>query len=141
MGVNTDRDAIIALTISYCWAVDTKAWDQLRNVFTEDATARMGSTDQSSRDEIIERIRIALSPLESSQHLVSNHQVDVDGDVASGRCYLQAQHNRPDFEGGSLWLAGGRYEDEFTRTEDGWRIRHRALTIMWHEGNRSVMGR
>jgi hypothetical protein len=29
---------------------------------------------------------------------------------------------------------GGRYEDEFVRTEAGWRIVHRTLHTMWMTG-------
>ena len=64
-------------------------------------------------------------------------QVRVDGDAATSRCYLQAQH----VVGAATFLLGGRYEDRLVRTADGWRIAHRDLITMWTTGDPSILGR
>lgn len=135
-----DRAAIVQLTIDYCWALDTGAWDDLRSVFTPDVVADLGAGGQHGIDEIIDRVSSALGPLDDSQHMVTNHQVTIDGsgDGATGRCYVQAQHVRDEAEGGSLYTVGGRYEDRFVRTDDGWRIAERHIVVMWTNGNRQV---
>ena len=71
------------------------------------------------------------------EHDGAVHQVRVDGDTATNRCYLQAQH----VVGGANYIVGGRYEDRLVRTDDGWRIAHRALIVMWTEGDPSVLRR
>jgi hypothetical protein len=89
---------------------------------------------------IEEVCRLSLEPLDSSQHMISNHQVDIEGDVAHTRCYLHAQHTKAGTPGGDNLTLGGFYTDEIVRTPDGWRIRKRALRILWQEGNPKVMG-
>lgn len=131
-----DRHAIVDVTIAYCWALDTRAWDDLDDVFLPDATADLGRP-LAGRDAIKERISSALSPLDGSQHLVATHQVRVDGDRATSRCYLQAQH----MVGEGTFMFAGRYEDRFVRTPDGWRIEHRDLARMWTAGDPSIIRR
>lgn len=139
----TDRQAIIDLTIAYCWALDTHDWEALGRVFTVDATALLATpAPLEGLDAIRERVARALTPLDDSQHVVANHQVTIDGDTATCRCYLQAQHVRRaagDAGGGENYLIGGRYEDRMVHTGDGWRIAHRELVMMWREGNPAVM--
>mgnify|MGYP003342960173 CR=1 FL=1 len=132
-----DRAAIVDLTIRYTWALDSKNWDDLDHVFRPDATAFL-TEELRGLDAIKDRVRRALSHLDESQHLVGNHQIVVDGDRASCRCYLQAQHVRRSTLGGPNFIVAGRYEDQLQRTAAGWRIARRELVIMWTEGNPSV---
>jgi hypothetical protein len=132
-----DRSAIIDLTHMYCWALDTKEWSLLDQVFTTDATAYL-IEDLTGREAIKERIDRALKPMDRTQHMVFNHQIRVDGDQALCRCYLQAQHVRKAAHGGPNFIIGGRYEDELVRTNAGWRISFRRLTAIWSDGNPAV---
>jgi hypothetical protein len=134
-----DRQALVDLTIAYSYALDDRRFDDLDDVFVPDATAELGWLLEG-RDAIKARIRDALVPLDASQHLVATHQVQLDGDRATGRCYLQAQHVRTGADGGELFMVGGRYEDRYVRTADGWRIDHRALVVLWTDGNPAVLG-
>lgn len=145
-----DRLAIVDLTIAYCWALDTHDWDALGDVFVAEATAILGSADELvGIDAIRTRCSGALSPLDASQHMVSNHQVtfhrdsdgDGDGDTATCRCYFQAQHVRRAAmsSGGANFIIAGRYEDRLVRTPSGWRIAHRELVPMWRDGNVAVV--
>jgi len=133
-----DRQAIIDVTIAYTWALDSRRFEDLRDVFAPDATAALPA-DLHGADAIIERISKALTPLDVSQHLIGNHQVRLDGDTATCRCYLQAQHVRHGVEGGENFIVAGRYEDRFVRTPVGWRIAHRSLITMWTDGNLAVI--
>jgi ketosteroid isomerase-like protein len=131
-----DERDIVAVALRYCRALDTKDWPALATVFLPDATADLSSgVDLVGLDAIVGRIRTALEHLDDSQHLVGNHEVEVDGDTATHRCYLQAQHVRRAAPGGANYLVGGRYEDRLVRTAQGWRIAHRTLTVMWTDGN------
>ena len=135
-----DERDIVALAARYCRALDTKDWPLLSEVFLPDATAELGvPTLLEGIDAIRERIRTALEYLDDSQHLVGNHEVTVDGDVGTHRCYLQAQHIREVPDGSPNYMIAGRYEDRVQRTPDGWRIAHRTLTVMWSEGNLAVV--
>lgn len=136
----TDREAIIDVTIAYCWALDGKDWDALDDVFVPEATADLGRRLEGI-DAIKARVRGALESLDDSQHMVATHQVRIDGDRATCRCYLQAQHVRRGVDGGETFMFAGRYEDQLVRTVAGWRIAHRDLVRMWTDGNPAVVGR
>ena len=134
-----DEREIRDVALRYCRALDTKDWALLGDVFAPDATGDLGSgRTLVGIDAIRGRIRNALQELDNSQHLVGNHEIAVDGDTATHRCYLQAQHIRTAATGGPNYIVAGRYEDEFARTDVGWRITHRTLTVMWTEGNVAV---
>ncbi len=132
-----DRLAIVDLTFAYCWAIDNNDYAALDQVFTPDARAELGRTCDGV-EAIKSRIAEALDPLDDSQHMVTNHQVTVDGERGTCRCYLQAQHVRQNPTGGPNLIVAGRYEDEVVRMPDGWRIAKRVLTVMWTEGNPAV---
>jgi len=135
-----DEREIIDVAVRYCWALDTRDWEALDDVFLPDATADLASgTDLVGVEAIAARCNAALGHLDSSQHIVSTHEVNIDGDTATHRCYLHAQHTRAAAEGGANYVVGGRYEDRLIRTADGWRIAHRDLVMMWTEGNLAVV--
>ena len=135
-----DEREIVALATRYCRALDTKDWTLLSEVFLPDATAQLGSPHHlEGVDAILGRIQGALGNLDDSQHLVGNHEVTVDGDAGTHRCYLQAQHIRKVAEGGPNYMVAGRYEDRLARTDAGWRIAHPTLTVMWTDGNPAVV--
>lgn len=134
-----DERAIIGLATRYCWALDTRDFADLENVFMPDAFAFLGETECDGIGAIIERVSSALTPLDASQHLIGSHSVALDGDEATHRCYLQAQHVLRGTEGGDLWLVAGMYVDRAVRTSDGWRIKHRVLTRIWTSGNPMVV--
>lgn len=134
-----DERDIVQIALRYCRALDTKNWALLDDVFIPDATAELGSPEQLVGIEAIRgRIRTTLEHLDDSQHLVGNHEVVLDGDAATHRCYLQAQHIRQAATGGPNYIVAGRYEDRLVRTAAGWRIAHRTLVVMWTDGNLAV---
>jgi hypothetical protein len=134
-----DERDIRNVAFRYCRALDTKDWALLDEVFLPDATGELGTpTTLVGIEAIRGRIRKALEHLDDSQHLVGNHEIDVTGDTATHRCYLQAQHIRAAAPGSPNYIVAGRYEDRLVRTSNGWRIAHRTLAVMWTEGNVTV---
>lgn len=137
----TDRDEIIDLAIRYTWALDTKNLEDLRNVFTPEATADLRGVQCEGVDAIIARIGGAIERLDATQHLIGNHQASTDTDVGTHRCHLQSQHVLNNTEGGDNYIVGGYYEDTVVRTDQGWRISHRLMRQTWSEGNPGVVRR
>jgi hypothetical protein len=138
---NSDRSDIIDLAVRYAWALDGKDLEELRNVFTPDATAVLRGVRCDGVDEIIARVGGAVLRLDNTQHLVGNHQVTVAGDTGTHRCQLQGQHVLAGCEGGDNFIVGGYYEDQVVRTPDGWRIAHRLMQQTWTAGNPLVTRR
>lgn len=135
-----DRQEIIDVAVRYTWALDTRDWAMLRTCFVPDAVALYGRPGRREGIESIEAAcRAALGPLDASQHIVSNFDVRIDGDHATHRCYVQAQHVRAAADGGANFIIAGSYSDDLVRTEDGWRITRRELKQLWTDGNPAVL--
>ena len=137
-----DKHAIAEVCYRYAFALDARDWTALQTCFTVDATAYYRDQNPSHGYLAIEtRIRSALAPLSSTQHLIGNVLVTLAGDEADSVCYLQAQHVRPGTDGGDTFIIAGRYLDRFVRTPDGWRIAQRRLETLWTDGNPAVTAR
>ncbi len=135
-----DRQEVVDVAVRYATALDTRDWDLLRTCFLSDATAVYEGLGECDGYAAIEDVcRTALTPLDASQHLVSNFAVTIDGDHATHSCYLQAQHVRRGAPGGPNFIMAGRYSDDLVRTEAGWRVRRREFSVLWTDGNPSVM--
>jgi SnoaL-like domain len=134
-----DRQEIIDLTVAYCYILDDRQYEQLREVFTPDAKVDYGSAVCEGVTAIIEKVRGSIHMVDATQHIVSSHRVTLDGDTASSSCQLYSQHVRKGTPEGELYTIGGRYHDELVRTPEGWRIRSRVLERLWSEGAREVV--
>jgi 3-phenylpropionate/cinnamic acid dioxygenase small subunit len=137
-----DERAIIDVCVRYATAIDDRDWERLRSCFVPDAVG-IYHADRvlTGYPAIEEAVRTAVTPLSRTQHLVANFTVVLDGDEASSRCYLHAQHVRSGIPGGETFVIAGRYSDRFVRTDDGWRIRERRLDRWWTAGNPAVTAR
>ncbi len=58
---------------------------------------------------------------------VHNHVIDLDGDEASGTCYLDLRCTR---EGESL-MGSGYYDDHYVREKGEWKFKSRKLTMCY----------
>jgi SnoaL-like domain len=134
-----DEESIRDLASRYCWVLDERRFDDLDTVFVPDATASLGRGTQTGIGEIRALLERVLVPLRVSQHLIGSHEVTVDGDRAAHRCHFQAQHVRRGVPGGDQYIVAGRYDDDCVRTDTGWRIAHRRLTVLWTSGNPAVL--
>jgi ketosteroid isomerase-like protein len=134
-----DKEAIRSLQVQYAQAIDSGAYDDLDQIFTGDA---VGDYDRAGLVEGVDAIkqlcRQALEPLTAAQHLNANHLAEVDGDTATASCYLTVHLYRENTPGGDHLRMGGRYDDQLVRTDDGWRIKKRKLTLLWSDGNPDV---
>ncbi len=64
------------------------------------------------------------------QHYITNHSVELDGDVAHGETYYLFVGAMTD-EAAPLTITGGRYLDRFERRDDRWAIAARVCTVEW----------
>lgn len=132
----TDEQEIRDLARLYCTAVDRRDWRLLGEIFVPDATVRVRSSSlMTGTGEIVSRYRRGLSKYDSTHHMVTNHEITVEGDTALHSCLVHAQHVRPGAAGDSIFTIGGRYEDRLARTPHGWRLTHRELVTLWSEGD------
>ena len=134
-----DESEIQKVLFRYAQALDEKDWTLLATCFLESAIGDYEMIGRLEGYAAIEGIcRKALDPMSHTQHLIGNVLINVDQDEALSSCYFQAQHVRPDFPGGSMNIIAGRYEDQLVRTDAGWKIRERKLSVLWTSGNAAI---
>ena len=137
---DTDRDvvAITQLVNLYGLAVDSQRWDLFDRIFAADVDADYGSTSHSTDRQGFKNDFAGFhAPFDSTQHTMSTHVVDVDGDKAVSFCnggwrLLRKAAGEP------LWDGTGWYDDALVRTRAGWRIVRRVCRITWWTGNPRV---
>jgi ketosteroid isomerase-like protein len=116
-----DIEAIKQLKARYCYLVDERRWEELAQLWTEDAVGEYGfQAIFRGRDAIM---RGFFHPLPASAffvHMVHNPIISVRGDSASGQWYLTAQSASD--AGQAMWVMG-RYQDEFQRVGGEWKIK------------------
>tara|TARA_R110001599_G_scaffold63704_7_gene177636 strand:- start:2813 stop:3262 length:450 start_codon:yes stop_codon:yes gene_type:complete len=132
----SDRLELQDLVFHYSHLIDSKSFDDLRGVFTEDAHVDYSAFGGSvgNLEETIAYLKDAVSDgiFPNSQHLNANLQFVVNGDTATGRvmCFNPMEMALP--EGGlHVFLLGLWYVDEYVRTAQGWRIRRRVEEKSW----------
>ena len=69
-----------------------------------------------------------------TQHLLSDHPVDVDGDRAVATAQFQAVHVPANPHGDPTWTLGGLYRFGLVRAGGGWRIDAVTMTTTWATG-------
>lgn len=125
----------------YATALDSRDRKLLSEVFLDDAVFEIGGGVGRFEgvNAIADVVMLYLGGLEASQHIITNPVVELEGDRASSRCYLHAQHYLPDQRtGGNTLEIGGTYHDELVSSDVGWRIRKRELEVTWTEGNHGI---
>ncbi len=126
-----DRIEIADVLLRYGSSLDERDWARLETCFIPEVTGVLaGGPRLVGYEPIAEAIRVALQPYETTHHVITNAEVELDGDNARLRANLIATHL---LEQGPF-VVGGVYREELVRTSDGWRISHHQLDALWFEG-------
>jgi hypothetical protein len=139
--MSEDRTQIIETTTRMAVFADGRRWDELPGIFTPtvqlDYSALFGwDALEMTAAEVASSWAASLSPL-TTQHLVTNHLVDITDDEATVTASFQATHVAE--VTGGRWVVGGDYRYELVRTDGRWLIRSVTLTPRWETGDRSVL--
>lgn len=136
----SDRTEIENLSARYGRALDTRDWELLRSLFTEDAYADFGQGEAfEGVENILAGSSAVMDLLEHTQHIIGNQEISIDGDRASGQNLLIGSAFSPTKAGAPTLCEYGVYTDEYTRTSEGWRISRKVLTVSWCEGNLAIL--
>jgi hypothetical protein len=130
-----DQGGVERTLYDYAWACDNRDWDLLGTVFAADAHLDYSSTGGpvGGRDEIVAWLRDSLSQVTMIQHVVSNFQIDFDGDRAAGRAMFLTAVRIPGLD--DLLTTGGYYDLAFRRQEEGWKLTRLVEDNRWmHPG-------
>jgi len=127
------RFAITDLIHQYGTAIDTRDWKLFRSIFTDTAhidyaTAGLGTFDNA--DDFTKIMRQGHEPLGKTIHRLSNIVI-TEGDPYAARTYGDNIVMAPDNAIGNHGAAW--YDDEIVRTENGFKIARRSLTMVLFE--------
>ena len=119
-----DLLAIQQLFIDYGNHLDAQDLDSYASLFAEDGEVLLGPLGRAKgRDEIKTLMAKAMGPGAGSYHLVTNPQVQLDGDRATSVVMWTVVAR--DENGKPKLTMLGRHVDELVRTSEGWRFARR----------------
>ena len=125
--------------IRYATVIDERNPIGLTDVFTPDGVAEYrGLGSFHGRQAIIDVVEAFLGSCGQTQHMVSNFRIDINGNEASAKCYLQATHAGCGAHDGKTMTVWGEYTDKLKLCPEGWRIAHRELVALHVVGDIGV---
>jgi ketosteroid isomerase-like protein len=136
-----DYIAIMNLAAQYSHSLDECDWDGLGDCFTSDAVVEFTANPDPlrGRQAIVEFIRTGRKRFDVTQHVIGTPSVQVEGDTAKASFYVMAQHVVSRDGQTRTCLVGVRYDDDFQRTGEGWRLAHRRTRRLWTEGDATLV--
>lgn len=140
----SDFNDITRRVYEYAYGIDTRDWRLYRSIFTDeihmDFKSYNGAPGNTMKaDDWVSGCRRLFDNLDATQHTMTNPLVDVSGDTARCRMYMQAEHFLQNRAGDAGFALGGYYDDQLIRTAEGWKIRAVTLNVLWNRGNRHIM--
>ena len=118
-----DRLELHELPGRYGDAIDDRNWDQLRNIFTDDAVfdlTGVGSRRLEGINDIVDFMNVDAE--HPKTHMMTNIYVDVDVEKVTMNFRIVALL-------GKGLVGTASYYDHVVRTDNGWRVKYRECMI------------
>lgn len=134
-----DRVALRDLVEAYARCADRIDGEGLASLFLPEGVLRIvrrGVEEEPAQRIGREEIATAIKRLDryvATMHFVGNHYVTVDGDTATGEVYCVAHHLVGESGSQIDHVMIIRYQDQYQREADGWKIAVRELRVDWTE--------
>jgi ketosteroid isomerase-like protein len=137
--VSSDREGLEDLNLDYALALDERDGAAFCELFTEDATFMVyeaGSAESlfgfTGRDDLA-GLMTHLDQWGPTLHVMTNHRVRLDGDLATGVVYGLAHHTIESDGSQKTLVMALRYDDQYRRDGARWRFAQRKITRLWNE--------
>jgi uncharacterized protein (TIGR02246 family) len=132
IGTPEDREEIRELYARYAMTIDSGAFDEWVDCFTDDGvfeSARMGR--HAGRDGLRRFTAIYKESLGGAavRHVITNVSFQVDGDRGTGACYLVYYHLK---DGRVQQTAVGQYRDRLRKSNGRWKFESRQVSLEGH---------
>lgn len=134
-----DERAITRGLARFARVLDVKAWDDLGDVFADDIEFDYGQGERRGMAALADQMRRYLDACGGTQHLLGSMMIDLTGDTAMSRAYVQARHQRMGDAGGAIFDSNGEYIDRWERRIEGWRIVRRDAVWATHSGDPAIL--
>lgn len=124
-----DRADITDTLVRYATGIDRRDWVAFRRCFTDDCVLDYGQIGTfDGVDAVTAFMEQSHAMAGHTMHRLSNIAIDLDGDRAVTRTYVDGLILAADNASGVNAI--GFYDDELVRTEQGWRITRRTFTTV-----------
>lgn len=138
-----DRADITDTIHKYATGIDLRDWPTYRSIFADEVEFDFSSFEGQppstmKADDWVVQVRSVLSGFDATQHVLTNHVIDIDGDRATTSVYMKAEHFLANDKGDNSIALGGYYSHVLHRDSAGWKIVKCKLTVTWNRGNRSL---
>ncbi len=118
-----DERSILNTLNEFPRVVDRNEWDRIGEVFAEDLSFNYGDgREQQGLEALLTQFRSFHDRCSAMQHLIGSVQLEMSGDSAVTRAYVQARHQGKGDLATSFYDTHGEYSDRWVRRPEGWRI-------------------
>lgn len=127
-----DRARITDLISELARHLDTRDFDGLRDLFTQDATVSTPGGTSHGHDALVDQARRRHSADKGIQHIVTNLLIDHgDDDTARVRANLLVSFAKTGIDDPAPFVLGEVYNFLVRRTPAGWRLAALTSTPIW----------
>lgn len=141
--------AVAEVYSNYATGLDTKTWSMVRDCFCDQVYIDYGSISAPTGDPAIPRkaddwlqiVKGTINGFDMTQHTITNHRYEFDGDTVRCTAYLVAEHfifaspMMPLANEGQFITVGGYYTNDFVQDRGQWRIAKSQLAVTWMRGD------
>ena len=137
----TERSQIEQIAAIIAGGADRHDWSQIRAVLadtiTTDYTSLFGGKPVTQpADDLLKSWSTFLPGFDSTHHMIASLIVaNVEDNSATAQANFTATHRIDD----SLWVLGGRYNYDFSKTSGNWRLTSLTMTALWETGDRNLI--
>jgi hypothetical protein len=138
MAVNLDdvlaEREIYRKLVRFAYAMDERDWGLLDDITTDDIEADLGVGRIQGRGALVSLLRRYLDQCGTTQHMLGNVLIEVNGDRATSQAYVADLHLGAHGKEDVTFRTLGRYNDEWIRVEEQWLMCRRV------KANRGIVG-
>jgi len=128
-----DRQEIYDLLVNYARGADRGDITLIENAYHDDAIEDHGGTFMGPASEYVDLLRTVLPKAPRMSHIVTNINIELDGDRAYTECYFLTFSRREKIEDPFDSFTMARVIDRMERRDSGpWKIAHRRLAWDWN---------
>ena len=126
-----DIEEIKNLQARYAYLIDTRQFERVADLFTDDLVADYGGmAKHTSKAELVEGMTRDAAGYSMWRHQMLMPLIELDGDKATGTWYLLCPFTAIRPEGDVPGWIQGKYERiDYVRVDGIWKIRHLTFTL------------
>ena len=120
--------------VKFARAMDARDWEAISAIMVADVQADFGPGEIRGRTAVVEFIRSFLDNCGTTQHILGNILIDVDGDTARSQSYVSDIHLGKDAALDLSFRTLGDYSDTWIKVDGTWLMSQRK------KDNRATVG-